>query len=81
MTEDGGSSSMIFQITDVKKPLCSISKICDRGNRVVFGRNGGVIHNLRTDQLTPFPRTGAIYTMDFYVRAPPNPTSGFGRPR
>ena len=81
VTEEGGTSSMVFQITDVKKPLCSVSKICDRGNRVVFGRSGGVIHDLRTNHLTPFSRTGRIYTMDFYVRKPVNPDTGFTRPR
>ena len=77
ITEDGGQSSMVFQITDVKRPLCSVSKICDRGNRVIFGRNGGVIHNLHTNKLTPFARTGSIYTLDFWVHK----KAGFARPR
>ena len=68
MTEEGAATDMTFQITDVRRPLCSVGKICDRGNRVIFGRGGGVIHNLKTGRLTPFKRQSNIYTLDFWVR-------------
>ena len=66
---------MTIQITDgVKRALFSVAKICDRGNRVIFGQGGGVIHNLATQQLTPFRRTGGIYALDLWVN-----TQGFRR--
>ena len=68
MTEEGAETDMAVQITDVKKPLFSVTKLCGRGNRAVFGRGGGVIHNLATNKLTPFRRRGGIYTIDLWVR-------------
>ena len=59
-TDDGGEAQMVFQVTDVNKPLWSISEICDRGNRVIFGRAGGVIQNLRSGSFTPFVRRHGI---------------------
>ena len=67
MTEEGATTDITFQITDVRRPLCSVGKICDRGNRVVLGRGGG-IHNVGTGRLTPFRRRGNIYAVDFWVR-------------
>ena len=32
MTEEGATTDITFQITDVRRPLCSVVKICDRGN-------------------------------------------------
>ena len=68
MTEEGATTDMTFQITDVRRPLCSVAKLCDRGNRVVFGRGGGVIHNLSSGRMTPFRRRGNIYALDFWAR-------------
>ena len=68
LTEEGAMADMTFQITDVRRPLCSVGKICDRGNRVIFGRGGGVIHNLSSGRLTPFKRRGNIYALDLWVR-------------
>ena len=45
VTESGDAYNATYQIAAVTKPLNSISKICDRGNTVIFGSNGGVIVN------------------------------------
>ncbi len=66
-TEQGGEAAMVFQVTDVNRPLWSVSEICDRGNRVIFGKAGGVIHNLRSGMLTPFKRENGIYIIDFWI--------------
>ena len=68
ITDAGQTTNMKYQITDVKKTLTSVSRLCDRGNRVTFGRGGGVIHNVRSGALTPFKRTGSIYTLDVWVK-------------
>ena len=31
--------SLCFQVTDVKKPLVAVTRICENGNRVCFGPN------------------------------------------
>ena len=80
-TEDGGTTDMTFQVTEVQRPLCSVAQLCDRGNRVVFGSSGGVIHNLRSGRLTPFRRRGGVYTLDLWIRQADDKASGFTRPR
>ena len=70
MTEEGAMSDMVVQVTDVRKPLFSVTKLCDRGNRVIFGRGGGVTHNLATNRLTPFRRQGGVYMIDLWVQPP-----------
>ncbi len=83
LTEEGAAAEMEFQVTGVKRPLCSVGRLCDRGNRVVFGRGGGVVHNLSSGRLTPFRRSGGIYVLDVHVRQrqgnSDNAAAGFGR--
>ena len=47
-TEAGEPTEVLFQVADVSKPLVSVSAICERGIRVIFGRSGGVVQNLRS---------------------------------
>ena len=68
-TEDGRPAEINFQIASVTRPLCSVGEMCDRGNRVLFGRGGGVTQNLKSGEITPFRREGGIYALDFYLAA------------
>ena len=79
-TEDGAEADMVYQIAEVKRPLCSISRLCDRGNRVVFGKSGGLIHKLRSGQVTRFPREGGVYVLETMVDTAPEKPAGFTRP-
>ena len=36
-TTSGQNLDMTFQVTDVKKPLLAVSRLCERGNLVQFG--------------------------------------------
>ena len=38
-------NSITFQVTDVSKPLASVSRILDKGNAVIFSRSGSYILN------------------------------------
>ena len=71
-TEDGAAVRLTYQVADVKRPLCSISQLCDQGNRVMFTRRGGgVIYNPHTKASTTFRRDGALYVLDMWRdRAP-----------
>ena len=68
VTDDGLETSVLFQLCDVTRSLLSVSAICDYGNRVVFGRGGGVIYNLETGLEIPFARQGGIYSIGLWVR-------------
>ena len=66
-TESGEDTTVLFQVADVSRPLISVSAICEMGNRVVFGRGGGVIQNLATGIETPFERRNGIYHLNLWV--------------
>ena len=66
-TAEGLAAPMKFQIAEVRRPLCSIAKLCDRNNRVIFGRGGGIVQNLNSGNCTPFRREGNVYTMDLWL--------------
>ena len=66
-TDEGMETSVLFQLCDVTRPLLSVSAICDYGNRVVFGRGGGIIYNLDTGLEIPFARQGGIYSIGLWV--------------
>ena len=70
VTDNGLDTTVLFQLADVSRPLMSVSAICDRGNRVMFGRNGGVIQNLETGQGIPFERQGGVYALGIWIRGP-----------
>ena len=80
MSGEGNMAEATFQVAEVTRPLCSVTKICDRGNRVVFDSQGGYIENYASGVQTRFSRQNNVYVMDMYVEetavAP-----GFARPR
>ena len=76
--DEGAPVPMRYQVAEVRKPLTSVSKICDRGNRVTFCRNGSYVQNLFTGQRTPLRREGGVYMLDLWLapkfsNAPPFP--------
>ena len=74
--DDGMTAKMLFQLADVSRPLLSVSAICDKGNRVLFGRGGGVVINVLTGQEIPFQRRGGVYTLGFWLRDPASAPEG-----
>ena len=51
-------------------PLCSVSKMCDKGNRVVFELGGGYVEHINSGVRTNFTRQNNVYVMDMYVQDP-----------
>ena len=70
LTDNGVATEILFQLADVECPLVSISAVCDKGNRVIVGRSGGVILNLATGAEVPFERRGGVYALGLWVRRP-----------
>ena len=77
-TEEGDPTSVLFQIADVSKPLVSVASICERGNRVIFGKAGGVVQNLTTGKEIPFHRRNGIYILSLWLMD--SEDQGFARP-
>ena len=53
-----------FQCMDVKKPLASVAKIVDKGNRVVFEPTGAFIQSIETGKKIPLVREHGTYAME-----------------
>ena len=53
-----------FQVTTVKKPLASVSKITDKGNRVVFESTGGYIENIKSGKRIPIVKHKGTFAID-----------------
>ena len=54
-----------FQVADVKKPLMSVKRIVERGNRVVFSGSGSYIINDKTGDRLELKENGkGSYVMD-----------------
>ena len=74
---NGARSICTFQIAEVSRPLMSVSRLCEMGNRVLFGANGGVILNLHSGSATPFHKEDGVYVFEMWI--PPLAESPFGR--
>ena len=76
-TKDGGTSSVVFQVTHARKPLASVSRIVQKGNRVVFGGDESYIENVVTGRRVPITFENGTYHMDVEFLTKPAP--GFPR--
>lgn len=60
MTSEGNNATAKFQIADLTHALCSVSKMCDQGNAVVFGPKGGYSQNTAAGKKTWFRRENNV---------------------
>ena len=70
-TSEGHKCMLNMQVTDVKKPLMSVARICDAGHEVVFRSNGGTITHTSTGQTTKFQRVDNVYRLRVDVVSEP----------
>ena len=62
---------MHFQLAEVDRPLISVARLVDAGNRTVFGPTGGFIAHAATGRKVQLVRGGNVYTLDMHL--PPEP--------
>ena len=58
---------MTFQVAQVTKPLCAISKICERGHTVVFDEDGSYVKNKKTCKVIHLKKERGVCVMDAAV--------------
>ena len=77
----GGISDMLFQVTDVGKPLASVTRILDKGNSVVFSRKqgGSYIVNNNSGQKIQLTEEKGTFVMDVEYLEPNVDPEGFAR--
>ena len=68
-TSGGQAATATYQVADVTRALCAVSRICDKGNTVTFQAEGGFIEN-PDGVRTHFRRENNVYVMDLYVKEP-----------
>ena len=78
--DDGYEAQVLYQVAEVSRPLTSVSAICEMGNRVLFGRAGGVIQNLSTGVEIPFTRLNGIYLLSMWLQDKDTQEPDFRRP-
>lgn len=63
------TAGMQFQVGDkITKPLGAVSRITDKGNRVVFEQSYGYIENTTTGECRYFDREEDVYVLNALVR-------------
>ena len=65
--KNGVKAVAVFQVAAVSRPLMSVAKICELGNRVLFGAGGGVILNLQSGEVTPFEKKDGVYVFSMWI--------------
>ena len=61
--KDGEVRAMNFEVTDCKKPLASVAKIVDQGNKVVFDQGESYILNKQTGEKILLERERGTFVM------------------
>jgi hypothetical protein len=79
--KDGKRKAMDFQVTDCKKPLASVAKIIEKGNRVVFDEDDSYILNKATGEKIKLERERGTFVMvvEFEIDEAEDSKSGFRR--
>lgn len=53
MIDEGKWARGTFKVAEVTRPLCSVSRLCDRENRILFEADGGSVESLATGHVRP----------------------------
>ena len=67
ITAEGEKASMTFQMADINKPLASVRRMCEAGNRVVFDEEGSFIENKKTGRKTNIQKERGVYVLTVKV--------------
>ena len=81
-TKDGTVNAITFQATAVRKPLAAVSRIVEKGNRVVFSPTENYVMNLATGKRMEIEQENGTYVMNVqYICDSAVPPQGFSRQR
>ena len=71
-SETGDQYRARYLITDVTRPLNSVSRVCDQGNNVLFTQTGGWIINHETGRYTWFPCEHGVCVVHSWINEIPD---------
>ena len=82
LDDKGGRSAASFAVTEVSRPLQSVSRICDQDLEVLFTKTEAKIRDPKSGRyIASYPRRGGLYTRSARVRAGQKPRDPAQRPR
>ena len=64
---NGMRAMTTFQVADVSRPFMSVGRLCEMGNRVLFGNAGGLIMNLQSGHAIPFVKGDGVYVFEVWI--------------
>ena len=67
VTDDWNPFQMEVEVADVKRPLASVCKLCEAGNRLVFQQGNSYIENVTTGKKTKIEETGKGYRIKVWL--------------
>jgi hypothetical protein len=63
---------IIFQVSDVHKPLMSVGSMADAGFECLLGRAGGLLRDEDSGEMIPLERRGNLYHFKAWIRSADN---------
>ena len=69
-TESGTLRRMTAQVCDVSKPLLSVKRVIQAGNRVIFDEEGSYVQDKETGEVMPLRETGGMFHLKLWVEKP-----------
>ena len=77
---DESSTCASFAVTEVTRPLESVSRMCDQGLEVLFTRTEAKVRDTRTGRfIATYPRRGGLYTRTVKARGGQKPDEQKGK--
>ena len=67
MLEGGEERAMTFQVCDVSRPLLSVGRICEAGNKVTFEDDRAEIVHKASGRKTFAKKVNGVYVLEFWV--------------
>ena len=77
VSEEGVARGMTAQVCAVNKTLMRVSKLVNKGNRVVFEEEGSYIEDKTTGEVTWMRQAGGMYYLDLWVSRRSSADAGF----
>ena len=67
VTEEGKRKKLTMQVVNVNKPLLSVQRAIDGGNRVVFEKGWSYIENVKSGEKTWLEEKGGMFMLKVWV--------------
>ena len=60
---------IVFQVSNVHKPLMSVGAMADAGYECLLSKDGGIMRDVDSGEMIPLARRGNLYILRAWVRS------------